>query len=58
MGEIKNNPMMSTASGMVGNTVVFRQVRGKLFFANRPKRVSKSLEISVSEHCPFYFQNK
>ena len=38
MGEILNNPMMSTASGMVGNTVVFRQVRGKLLVANRPRR--------------------
>jgi hypothetical protein len=38
MGQLKNNPMMSTASGMVGDTIVFRQVRGKLVFANRPTK--------------------
>jgi hypothetical protein len=38
MGQLKNNPMMSTASGMVGDTVVFRQVRGKTVIANRPTK--------------------
>jgi hypothetical protein len=38
MGELKNNPMMNTATGMVGDTVVFRRWRGRLIVANRPKR--------------------
>jgi hypothetical protein len=38
MAHLKNNPMMSTASGLVGDTFVFRQVRGKLVVANRPTR--------------------
>jgi hypothetical protein len=43
MSTIKKNPMVQSASGMVGDTVVFRTVRGKLQMANVPgKRTGKA----------------
>jgi len=38
MSTIKNNPLLKGASGMLGDVVVFREVRGKLVMSNRPKK--------------------
>jgi hypothetical protein len=38
MSKILNNPIMKGASGMLGDVVVYRELRGKLVMANRPKR--------------------
>ena len=37
MTKIKNNPIMKGASGMLGDTVVYREHRGKVIMSNRPK---------------------
>src|SRR6478736_6816710 len=37
MTKIKNNPLLKGASGMLGDVVVYRQVRGGVIMANRPK---------------------
>lgn len=36
MSKVKNNPITNHTSGMLGDTVVFRKVRGKMQMANRP----------------------
>jgi hypothetical protein len=38
MTKIKNNPLLKGASGMLGNVIVFREHRGQLIMANRPKK--------------------
>ncbi len=38
MSQIKNNPLLKGASGMLGDVVVFREVRGKVIMCNRPKK--------------------
>ena len=38
MSKIKNNPLLKGASGMLGNVIVYREVRGNVIMANRPKR--------------------
>ena len=38
MSKIMNNPIMKGASGMLGDVVVYREVRGNLIMSNRPKR--------------------
>lgn len=38
MTKIKNNPLLKGASGMLGDVIVFREYRGKLIMANRPKK--------------------
>src|SRR5690606_39904960 len=38
MSKIKNNPIMKGASGMLGDVVVYRQLRGELIMSNRPKK--------------------
>jgi hypothetical protein len=38
MSTIKNNPLLSSASGMLGDTVVFRKIRGQMQMANRPAK--------------------
>ncbi|MBT1699016.1 hypothetical protein KK083_19130 [Fulvivirgaceae bacterium PWU4] len=35
---IKNNPLTKGASGMLGDVIVFRQLRGKTIVANKPRR--------------------
>ena len=38
MALVKNNPMVDGISGMVGNSIVFKQVRGKTIMCNRPPK--------------------
>lgn len=38
MSKIKNNPIMKGVSGMLGAVVVYREYRGDVIMANRPKR--------------------
>jgi len=38
MSKIKNNPIMKGASGMLGEVVVYREVRGNVIMSNRPKK--------------------
>ncbi len=38
MSKIKNNPIMKGASGMLGDVVVYREVRGNVIMSNRPKK--------------------
>lgn len=40
MSLIVNNPILKGVSGMLANLIVFREVRGKIIIANRPKRSS------------------
>ena len=44
MSKIKNNPVLQNVSGMLGDTVVFRKVRGKMQMANRPASGRKPSE--------------
>ncbi|HNP79044.1 MAG: hypothetical protein U0289_18115 [Cyclobacteriaceae bacterium] len=37
MGKVNNNPILQHVSGMVGDTIVLRKVRGQMQLANRPK---------------------
>ncbi len=37
MAKVNNNAMMSTISGLIGNTLVFRQWRGRTLVSNRPR---------------------
>lgn len=45
MSKIQNNPLLKGASGMLGKVVVYREVRGKVIMANRPKK-----SATLSEH--------
>ncbi len=36
MSKVTNNPLLQNVSGMLGDTMVFRKVRGKMQMANRP----------------------
>jgi hypothetical protein len=38
MSQIYNNPLLQTITGMLGKTIVFRQWRGKIIVAKRPKK--------------------
>lgn len=38
MSKIRNNTLLKGASGMLGKTIVFREVRGTLIMSNRPKK--------------------
>ena len=38
MSKINNNPLLKGASGMLGDVVVYRQVRGNVIMANKPKK--------------------
>jgi hypothetical protein len=40
MATIKNNVIMKGASGMLGKSIVFKQVRGKTIMCNRPPKPS------------------
>jgi hypothetical protein len=37
MTKIKNNPLLKGASGMLGDVIVYRQVKGGVIMANKPK---------------------
>ena len=41
MTMIKNNPLLKGASGMLGDVIVYRESRGQIIMANRPKRSGK-----------------
>ncbi|HRI78127.1 MAG TPA: hypothetical protein PLR06_01220 [Cyclobacteriaceae bacterium] len=38
MSKIDNNPLLQGLSGMLGNTMVYRQVNGQMQMVNKPKR--------------------
>jgi hypothetical protein len=38
MSKIQNNPLLKGASGMLGNVVVYREIRGKVIMSGRPRR--------------------
>jgi hypothetical protein len=38
MSKIKNNPLLKGLSGMLGDVIVFRESRGGMVMANRPKK--------------------
>jgi len=38
MAQIRSNPIMTGASGMLGGIVVYRQFRGKTLLCNRPEK--------------------
>ncbi len=40
MSKIQNNPLLKGASGMLGNVVVYREIRGKVVMSNRPRKRS------------------
>ena len=39
MTKIKNNPLLKGASGLLGDTVVYRQYNGEVIMANRPVKI-------------------
>jgi hypothetical protein len=41
MATINNNKLTSGLSGIIGNTVVYRQVRGRTIVTNRPRKPSR-----------------
>lgn len=47
MSKIKNNPLLKGASGMLGNVVVYREARGRMVMANRPKKNEELTEHQV-----------
>lgn len=44
MATIKNNPLTERFSGMLGDVIVFRQMRGKTVVANRPRAPKRQSE--------------
>jgi hypothetical protein len=46
MTKIKNNPLLKGASGMFGDVIVYRQVKGGIIMANKP---TVSTNISVNQ---------
>ena len=54
MSTIKNNPLLQGVSGMLGDTVVYRKVRGQMQMVNRPARGRKFSE--KQEAVKFRFQ--
>jgi hypothetical protein len=48
MSKLGNNPIMKSASGMLGDVVVYRQQNGKMVMSNRPKKRSKPTDHQVS----------
>jgi hypothetical protein len=38
MTKIKNNPLLKGASGMLGDVIVYRQLRGEIVMCNRPRK--------------------
>lgn len=53
MSIIQNNPLLKGASGMLGETMVFRTVRGQLQMVNRPKRRSNISEKQAAVQTKF-----
>ena len=53
MSKIENNPLLKGASGMLGDTMVFRTVRGGLQMVNRPKRRRKVSEKQLDIQSKF-----
>jgi hypothetical protein len=49
MSKIKNNPLLKGVSGMMGDTMVYRDVRGKVIMANRPRKSKKVPSASQQE---------
>ncbi len=41
MSKISNNPLLKGVSGMLGKTIVFREVRGKVVMSNWPKKAAR-----------------
>lgn len=53
MSKIKNNPIMKGASGMLGDVVVYRQLRDKLVMSNRPRKRSTLTPHQVATKLKF-----
>ncbi len=53
MSKIQNNPLLKGASGMLGDVVVFREVRGKMVMSNRPKPSTNLTEQQVTTRAKF-----
>ena len=53
MSKINNNPLMKGVSGMLGNTVVIREVRGQMQLANRPKKRTRISEDQAAVQAKF-----
>jgi hypothetical protein len=45
MATIKNNSLTAGLRGMIGDTIVFRQVRGKTIMSNRPRKPQYQSEL-------------
>ena len=53
MSVIKNNPLLKGASGMLGNVIVYRELRGKLIMSNKPKKVTSLSEAQQTARSRF-----
>lgn len=53
MTKIKNNPLLKGASGKLGDVIVFRQVRGGVVMANKPKQPTSFTEKQVVARTKF-----
>jgi hypothetical protein len=53
MAVSKNNPLTHGASGMIGDTVVFRTWNGKTFMYNRPKKPTRQSEAQKENRLKF-----
>jgi hypothetical protein len=49
----KNNPLTKGASGMIGNTVVFRSWNGKTYMYNRPSKPKKESRLQKENRTKF-----
>jgi hypothetical protein len=50
---MKNNPLLKGASGMLGEVVVYRELRGKVIMANKPKPPSTTSEKQLTARVRF-----
>jgi hypothetical protein len=53
MAQSKNNPLTKGASGMIGNTVVFRSWNGKTYMYNRPSKPKKQSSLQKENRTKF-----
>jgi hypothetical protein len=53
MSKIQNNPLLKGVSGMLGNIIVFRETRGQMIMANRPKKSGTLTEHQEAQKSRF-----
>jgi hypothetical protein len=53
MAQSKNNPLTKGASGMIGNTIVFRSWNGKTYMYNRPSKPTKASPLQKENRTKF-----